>query len=168
MFSGCDYGAYAWKAIPATGCSNMPPAQSGDDWRLFLGHCEALLKAGGLRPSRQSIGHVAIQIARVSSNCYRAGLVAGARESSRERARVARVAKRKKADERGAIVQRAILSVCTQQRLVAIASEKFALSIQSEVIEAVRRFGLSDARSGTSSRTIQRHITAILKHGGMH
>lgn len=134
-----------------------------DDWKLFQSHCEALLKAGGLQPRPRSIERIAIQLVQVTNNCFRAGL----RESARRSAGAARRAKQRKVDQRSRIVQRAIIAVCAKQKVTPAASEKFAVSIQAEVIEAARQFGLADAQSGTSSRSIQRHIAALLKDEGM-
>ena len=162
IFSGFDRESGEWLS---GGLSEIP--QTDRDWNLFVSHCEALLKAEGLQPCPKSITRVAIHVARVSSNAYQVGLAAGAHEYAKGRAGSARAAKQQKADARGRILRRAILTVCAQQKVWPTASEKFALSIQAEVIEAARKFGLTDIRSGTSSRSIQRHIAALLNHDSM-
>jgi hypothetical protein len=159
IFSGFDGDAAAWRAIAPSEAA----ADCVDEWKLFLSHCEALLKAGGIRTSRKSIEIVAVQIAMASNNSYRAGI----RASAKLRAGSARAAKRRKADKRGRILQRAIVTVCAQQKLMPAASEKFALSIQAEVIEAAKQLGLGNAKSGTSTRSLQRQIAALLKHERM-
>jgi hypothetical protein len=169
IFSGFDCNNGQWVTCEQ---SKLPTAfreiaQTDYDWNLFVSHCEAVLKAEGFQPSPNSIARVAGHVARVSSNAYRAGLAAGAYEYTKERANSARAAKRQKADGRGRILRQAILAVCAQENIWPTASEKFAASIQAEVIEAARQLGLTDIKSGTSSRSIQRHIAALLKHDGM-
>jgi hypothetical protein len=140
---------------------------SEDDWRLFVARCEAMLKAAKFQPTSKSLEIVAVQIAQMNNRSYHIGVTAGAREAAIIRAGAARTAKQRKTDQRGRIVRRAIIAVCAQQKITLAASAKFAVSIRAEVIDAARRLGLTDAKSGTSSRSIQRHIAALLKHERM-
>jgi hypothetical protein len=159
IFSSWNRDAEAWEAT----ASDAATAVSVEDWNLFVSHCEALLKAGGLQASRNSLETVAFQIAAVSNR----SCLAGIRASMRMRAGAARAAKRRKADVRGRIVRQAILAVCAEQRIIPTASEKFALSIQAQVVHAATQLGLADAKCGTSTRSIQRHIAHILKDDRM-
>jgi hypothetical protein len=163
IFSGCDRHAKEWKAVTSKAGSQSTAIELVGDWSLFLSQCEALLEAAAVQPSPDSIDCVAAGIARVAGEFYRAGFNDGVCQSANLRAEKARVAKCQKANERGRIVQQAIAAVCTQQKLTPAASEKFAMSIQADVIATARQFGLSDARSGTSPRSLQRHIAALLK-----
>jgi hypothetical protein len=43
------------------------------------------------------------------------------------------------------------------------ASDSFAESIRSDVLEAAKRFGHSDLSKGVSTRSIERHIAALSK-----
>jgi hypothetical protein len=166
IFSGFDRDKRHLHTVASSEASECCAIQSSeDDWSVFVARCEAVLAAGGFQPSPKLLDIIAVQIAQISNNCYRIGLAAGAREAARIRAGAARTAKQRKADQRGCLVRRAIIAVCSQQQVIPAASEKFAVSIQTEVIEAAKQFGLSDAKSGTSSRSIQRHIAALLKHG---
>jgi hypothetical protein len=162
-FSDRDRRAKSRKVVTPEDESESTKIEFGGDWKLFLSHCEALLKADAVQPCPDSMDCVAAQFARVANNFYRAGFNDGVCQSANLRAEKARVAKRQKAAKRGRIVRQAIIAVCAQQKLTPVASEKFATSIQAEVIEAARQFGLSDVKSGTSSRSLQRHIAALLK-----
>ena len=163
IFLGCSRRAKPQRAVATKDDADRTTTEIVDDWKLFLSYCEILLKAGGLEPCPVTLGRVAVQIAWLSNNCYCAGFNAGAQQVTSLRAERARVAKRCKADERGRIVRRAIIAVCAQQKLTPVASEKFAASIQAPVVEAAQQFGLADVKRGTSPRSLQRHIAAILK-----
>ena len=170
VFAGVDLERRRWTTPAACGDSTEPDeateTETGD-WNLFLGHCRALLLAEGDDLSSAVLDSLSVHLVTVCNNCYRAGLTAGIRQSARVRAEAARAVKRQRTDERGRIVQRAIIAVCAQQRVAPAASQKFAVSIQAEVIEAARHFGLSDVNAGTSTRSIQRHIAALLKYDRM-
>ena len=75
----------------------------------------------------------------------------------------ARAGKRRKTDRRWKIIRCAIVWVCLKQKLTLSVSDCFAESIRNDVIEAAKRFGLFDLRTGTSIRSIVRHISALLK-----
>jgi hypothetical protein len=166
VFAGFDLEKQRWNtpAFSDAFLDHAHPAKADEyaDRELLLRHCRALLSAAVSNPSAAA-QHFSIHIARVCNNSYRAGRADGVRQSAIIQARKAQAAKKQKADARGNIIRQAIVAVCKRQKLAPIASEKFAASIRSDVIEAARQFGLTDVKAGTSTRTIRRHIAALLE-----
>ncbi|MDR3404767.1 MAG: hypothetical protein P4L99_19845 [Chthoniobacter sp.] len=162
-FSDCDRHAKERKVVTPKDASESTTIEFVSDRKPSIDHCESLLTAETVEPCSDSMECVAAQIAQVANNFYRAGFNDGIRQSASFRAEKARVAKCQKANVRGRIVRQAIMAVCAQQKLTPAASDKFALSIQTDVIEIARRLGLTDVKNGTSPRSLQRHITALLK-----
>lgn len=132
------------------------------EWACIAVQCDALLKLSGELPPAV-VDDFALSISRIIQASYRAGALASCRESAALQSERARAGKKRKAEMRGRIIRRAILAVCQQQNVTPVASEKFATSIRSDVIEAAKNLGLQDADSGTSAPSIRRHVAALLK-----
>jgi hypothetical protein len=85
------------------------------------------------------------------------------RNSAALQSEKARAGKQVRTDRRWRSIRCAIVWVCRKQKLKLVASDCFAQSIRGDVLEAAKRFGHSDLSKGTSTRSIERHIAALLK-----
>lgn len=159
----CDRDTNATPVFARQCGRQAPKSEWLDISKYLLDLCEAILKTGCKQTCPALIALIAAQVTLCSEDSFRAGFDAGLRQSAKLRAENARNGKRARANQRGRILRQAIIAVCEQQKLVPTASVKFAESIKPEVIATARQIGLPDSRSGTSSRSIQRHIAALLK-----
>lgn len=133
------------------------------EWDTVAGHCEALLKLLERLPSQAMTDEASCRLAEIIYASFAAGGKRRFRQSASIQSRKARAGKKRKTKERGRIIRQAILAVCQRERLVPVASEKFAISIRSHVIEAAEELGSISSSSGMSVRSIQRHIAGMLE-----
>lgn len=133
------------------------------EWDVLVEESDWILKIVRRKYSDAILDRAALAIAKLiyASNHLRGE--ANARNASAIHNEKARAAKKRKTDQRWKIIRCAIVWVCRKQKLALSASDCFAESIRNDVIEAAKRFGLTDLRSGTSMRSVQRHIAALLK-----
>jgi hypothetical protein len=104
--------------------------------------------------------HSLAKIIRASNNL---GISSAMRNSALFQSQKARAGKQVRTDRRWRSIRCAIVWVCRKQKLKLVASDSFAESIKKDVLEAAKRFGHSDLSKGTSTRSIERHIAALLK-----
>jgi hypothetical protein len=104
--------------------------------------------------------HSLAKIIRVS-NCL--GALSATRYSAIIQSEKARAGKQMRTDRRWHSIRCAIVRVCRKQKLKMTASDSFAESIKKDVLETAKRFGHPDLSKGTSTRSIERHIAALLK-----
>ena len=104
--------------------------------------------------------HNLATIIRVSNHL---GVSYATRNSAVLQSEKARAGKQLRTDRRWRSIRCAIVWVCRNQKLKLVASDSFAESIRKDVLETAKRFGLSDARSGLSVRSIERHVAALIK-----
>ncbi len=128
-----------------------------------LEHCDAVLKKVDGRLPTALIDKIAFRLAKLIHATYIAGTKTSLRTSAELQSSKARAGKKRLTDQRWQIIRRAIVWVCREKRLKLIASDAFAESIRTDVVDAARRFGLSDLRRGTSARSLERHLAALLK-----
>ncbi|HEX3940617.1 MAG TPA: hypothetical protein VHX11_03955 [Acidobacteriaceae bacterium] len=132
-------------------------------WKILVGESNELLTIIRCRSSDAVFEKAALALARVIFASNHFGERAAIQASSIFQSKIARAGMKRKTDERWKIIRRAIVQVCRRQKLKLVASRCFAESIQADVIEAVRRLGLTNLCAGTSSRSIERHIGALIK-----
>jgi hypothetical protein len=136
-------------------------------WDILVGASEKLLRIVKQDSAEAVFDSAAFAIAElIFATDYLRG-AANARNATNIHNQKARAGKKQKTEYRWRIIRCAIVWVCSKQKLKLSASDCFAESIRQDVIEASRRFGLFDLRTGTSIRSIQRHISALLKDRGL-
>jgi hypothetical protein len=133
------------------------------EWDSLVAESGRLLKIIRRRSSYAITDDAALSLAKVIHASNSLGMAAAAQNSAAIQSQKARAGKKRKTDRRWRSIRRAIVWVCTKQSLRLTASDSFAESIRRDVIEAAKLFGLADARGGTSARSIERHIDALLK-----
>jgi hypothetical protein len=133
------------------------------EWDALVAHCNALLTILERLPSKELTDEASRRLAEVMYGSFVAGSKKRMRQSARIQSRKARAGKKRKTKDRGRIIRQAILSVCSRERLVPVASEKFADSIRAHVIQAAKEIVPLNSYSGMSTRSIQRHIATLLK-----
>lgn len=141
------------------GANAFPDAE----WLVLTAESNQILKivARHTRPAVvDKTAYSLAQIIRVS-NCL--GVSSAMRNSAVLQSEKARAGKQVRTDRRWRSIRCAIVWVCRKQKLKLTASDSFAESIKKDVLEAAKRFGHSDLTKGTSTRSIERHIAALLK-----
>ncbi len=133
------------------------------EWNAIAAQCGALLRVLSRLPSKDLVDDAAATLAELIYTSFAAGGKRRFRQTEIVQSRKARAAKSRKVKQRSEILRQAILFVCHRERLIPVASAKFATSIRVDVIEAAKEIGLSDSAGGTSARSIQRHIATLLK-----
>jgi hypothetical protein len=133
------------------------------EWNSLVAESNRLLKivARYTRPAVvDKTAHSLAKIIRVS-NCL--GALSATRYSAIIQSEKARAGKQMRTDRRWHSIRCAIVRVCRKQKLKMTASDSFAESIKKDVLETAKRFGHPDLSKGTSTRSIERHIAALLK-----
>ena len=133
------------------------------EWNSLVLESNRLLKivARHTRPAVvDTTAHSLATIIRASNNL---GASSAMRNSALLQSEKARAGKQARTDRRWRSIRCAIVWVCRKQKLKLVASDCFAESIRGDVLEAAKRFGHSDLTKGTSTRSIERHIAALLK-----
>jgi len=133
------------------------------EWDSLVVESGRLLKIIRRRSSYAATDDAALSLAKVIYASNSLGMSAAALNSAALQSQKARAGKKQRTDRRWWSIRCAIVWVCTKQKLRFIASDAFAESIRRDVIEAAERFGLTDARTGLSARSIERHVAALIK-----
>jgi len=133
------------------------------EWEALADHCEALLKTSGPHLPEESIDSLAGTLAVIIHISHGIGDTVGWNRCASRQSQLAREVKKRKTTARWNFIRKAIVRVCLNQKITLTASDAFAESIRQNVIEEARKLGLTDLRMGTSTRSIERHITALIK-----
>ena len=133
------------------------------EWNSLVVESGRLLKTIRRRSSDIVTDDAALSLAKIIHASNSLGMSAAVRNSAVIQSQKARAGKRRRTDDRWKSIRCAIVWVCQKQRLKWVASDSFAESIRKDVLEAAKRFGHSDLTKGTSARSIERHIAALLK-----
>ncbi len=133
------------------------------EWNSILLESDRILKivAGHTRPT--FVEHTAHSLAKIISASNNLGASCAMRNSAGIQSQTARAGKQVRTDRRWRSIRCAIVWVCRKQKLKLTASDSFAESIKKDVLETAKRFGHADLTKGTSTRSIERHIAALLK-----
>jgi hypothetical protein len=132
-------------------------------WNSLVAESDWLLKIVARHTQPAIVERTAESLARIICASNSLGISFAARNAAVIQSEKARAGKQVRTDRRWRSIRCAIVSVCRKQRLKLVASDSFAASIKKDVLEAAERFGHSDLSKGTSTRSIERHIAALLK-----
>ena len=134
------------------------------EWDSLVVESGRLLKIIRCRSSAIMADNAALALAKIIHASNSLGASSATRNAAVLQSETARAGKRVRTDRRWRSIRCAIVWVCQKQRLKWVASDSFAESIRKDVLEAAKRFGHSDLTKGTSTRSIERHIAALLKN----
>jgi hypothetical protein len=133
------------------------------EWSSLVLESNRVLKIVARHTRPAIVDNTAHSLAKIIHVSNRLGVSSATRNSAVLQSEKARAGKQVRTDRRWRSIRCAIVWVCQKQRLKLVASDCFAESIRSDVLEAAKRFGHSDLTKGTSTRSIERHIAALLK-----
>jgi len=133
------------------------------EWNSLVLESNRLLKIVTRHTRPAVVDKTAHSLARIISASNKLGVLSATRNSAISQSEKARAGKQVRTDRRWRSIRCAIIWVCRKQKLKLMASDSFAESIKKDVLEAAKRFGHSDLSKGTSTRSIERHIAALLK-----
>ncbi|GEM_PF-6526248 len=133
------------------------------EWNSLVSESNRILKTIARHTHPAVVDNTAQSLAKIISASNKLGVSSAMRDSAVLQSEKARAAKQVRTDRRWRSIRCAIVWVCRKQKLKLVASDSFAESIKSDVLEAAKRFGHSDLSKGTSTRSIERHIAALLK-----
>jgi hypothetical protein len=147
---------------------NPEPTELPDtEWNSLVVESDRILKivARHTRPAVvDSTAHSLAKIIRISNDL---GISSATQNAAVVQSEKARAGKQVRTDRRWRVIRCAIVSVCRKQKLKMVASDCFAASIRTDVLKAAKKFDHSDLTKGTSTRTIERHIAALLNDPGL-
>ena len=135
------------------------------EWNSLVRESDNLLKFVVRHALPAELDTTVHSLAKIISASNQLGASSAMRNAASIQSQKARAGKQVRTDRRSRSIRCAIVWVCQKQKLKLIASDSFAESIKSDVLEAARRFGQSDLTKGTSTRSIERHIAALNKDG---
>jgi hypothetical protein len=135
----------------------------GIEWDSLVFESNRILKIVARHTRPAFVDNTAYSLAKIISVSNSLGVSSAARKSAIIQSEKARAAKQVKTDRRWRSIRCAIVWVCRKQKLKMTASDSFAESIKKDVLEAAKRFGHSDLSKGVSTRSIERHIAALIK-----
>jgi len=133
------------------------------EWNSLVLESNRLLKIVACHTRPAVVDNAAHSLAKIIRASNNLGVSSAMRNSGVLQSQKARAGKRARTDRRWRSIRCSIVWVCRKQKLKLVASDSFAESIKKDVLEAAKRFGHSDLTKGTSTRSIERHIAAILK-----
>ena len=133
------------------------------DWDSLVVESDRILRIVARHTHPADADKTAYSLATIIRVSNRLGVSSAMRSSAALQSEKARAGKRVRTDRRWRNIRCAIAWVCQKQKLKLVASDSFAESIRQDVLEAAKRFGHSDLSKGTSTRSIERHIAALLK-----
>jgi hypothetical protein len=134
-----------------------------NEWNSLVFESNRILKIVARHTRPASVDNTAYSLAKIIGVSNSLGISSAVRKSAIIQSEKARAGKQIKTDRRWRSIRCAIVWVCRKQKLKMTASDSFAESIKKDVLEAAKRFGLSDARAGLSARSIERHVAALIK-----
>jgi hypothetical protein len=133
------------------------------EWNSLVLESNRLLKIVARHARPAVVDTTAGSLAKIISASNNLGASRAMQNAAVLQSQKARAGKQVRTARRWRSIRCGIVWVCTKQKLRLTASDAFANSIRKDVIEAARRFGPDDLRVGTSTRSIERHIAALLK-----
>jgi hypothetical protein len=133
------------------------------EWNSLVIESNRLLKIVARHTHPAVADRTAHSLANIIGASNSLGVSFATRNSAILQSEKARAGKQARTDRRWRSIRCAIVWVCRKQKLKLVASDSFAESIKTDVLEAAKRFGHSDMTKGMSTRSIERHIAALLK-----
>jgi hypothetical protein len=133
------------------------------EWNSLVLESSRVLKIVARHSRSAVVDRTAHSLARIISASNKLGALSATRNAAVSQSEKVRAGKRVRTDRRWRSIRCTIVWVCRKQKLKLTASDSFAESIRSDVLEAAKRFGHSDLSKGVSTRSIERHIAALSK-----